>query len=126
MVLNCCVYLVEDDEAVARSLMVLLQMKDFQVDHFASADAFLHRADQLPRGVILLDVCLPGTDGLEALRELRRRACTWPVIMMTGHAEFDVEFEAKRLGATAILEKPFAPELLFQEVEEALGLVAAG
>ena len=125
MVLNCCVYLVEDDEAVARSLMVLLQMKDFQVDHFASADSFLVRVDQLPRGVILLDVCLPGTGGLEALRELRRRGCTWPVIMMTGHAEFDVEFEAKQLGATGILEKPFAPELLFGEVEDALGLVAA-
>jgi FixJ family two-component response regulator len=123
MVLNCCVYLVEDDEAVARSLMVLLQMKDFKVDHFASADAFLQRAAQLPVGCILLDVCLPGMDGLSALRELRRRELNWPVIMMTGHAEFDLEIDAKRLGATGILEKPFAPELLFAEVEEALGLV---
>ena len=125
MVLDCCVYLVEDDEAVARSLMVLLQMKDLRVDHFASADAFLQRAEHLPRGCILLDVCLPGTDGLSALRTLRDRACRWPVIMMTGHAEFEVEIEAKRLGATGILEKPFAPEVLFQEVEDALGLVSS-
>jgi two-component system response regulator FixJ len=123
MVLYCCVYLVEDDEAVARSLMVLLQMKDFKVDHFASADAFLQRADHLPIGCILLDVCLPGMDGLSALRELRRRGLNWPVIMMTGHAEFDLEIDAKRLGATSILEKPFAPDVLFAEVEEALGLV---
>jgi two-component system, LuxR family, response regulator FixJ len=123
MVLNCCVYLVEDDEAVARSLMVLLQMKDFKVDHFASADAFLNRAPHLPSGCILLDVCLPGMDGLSALRELRLRSIHWPVIMMTGHAEFDLEIDAKRLGATGILEKPFAPEVLFQEVEDALGLV---
>ena len=124
MVLTSCVYLVEDDEAVARSLMVLLQMKDFKVDHFADADAFLGRAAHLPHGCILLDVCLPGTDGLSALRELRRRSCAWPVIMMTGHSEFDLEIDAKRLGATAILEKPFAPELLFAAVEEALGLVS--
>ena len=123
MVLTSCVYLVEDDEAVARSLMVLLQMKDFKVDHFASADAFLGRCAQLPHGCILLDVCLPGTDGLSALRELRRRSCLWPVIMMTGHSQFDLEIDAKRLGATAILEKPFAPELLFAAVEEALDLV---
>ena len=122
MVLNCCVYLVEDDEAVARSLMVLLQMKDFKVDHFASADAFLQRAASLPVGCILLDVCLPGMDGLSALSELRRRQCNWPVIMMTGHAEFDLEIDAKRLGATGILEKPFAPDVLFEKVEEALGL----
>lgn len=125
MVLTCCVYLVEDDEAVARSLMVLLQMKNFQVDHFASADAFLSRAAHLPRGCVLLDVCLPGTDGLAALAELRRRSFTWPVIMMTGHSEFDVEVEAKKLGATSILEKPFAPDLLFASVDEALGLITA-
>ena len=125
MVLNCCVYLVEDDEAVARSLMVLLQMKEFKVDHFASGDAFLNRVDQLPKGCILLDVCLPGTDGLSVLGELRARSCSWPVIMMTGHAEFDLEFDAKRLGATVILEKPFAPELLFSAVEDAVGLVGA-
>jgi two-component system response regulator FixJ len=120
-----CVYLVEDDEAVARSLMVLLQMKEFTVDHFASGDAFLSRVAQLPKGCILLDVCLPGTDGLSVLSELRARSCTWPVIMMTGHAEFDLEIDAKRLGATVILEKPFAPELLFCAVEEAVGLVGA-
>ena len=125
MVLECCVYLVEDDEAVARSLMVLLQMRDLRVDHFASADAFLRRRPQLPRGCVLLDVCLPGMDGLSALRELRRQSCDWPVIMMTGHAEFDLEVDAKRLGATKILEKPFAPDVLFAELDEVLGLVAA-
>lgn len=125
MVLDCCVYLVEDDEAVARSLMVLLQMNKLRVDHFASADDFLRRLPQLPRGCILLDVCLPGMDGLSALRELRRLCCFWPVIMMTGHAEFDLEIDAKRLGATKILEKPFAPDLLFSEVGEALGLMPA-
>jgi two-component system response regulator FixJ len=119
------VYLVEDDEAVARSLMVLLQMRDLRVDHFASADAFLGRRPLLPRGCILLDVCLPGMDGLSALRELRRQSCDWPVIMMTGHAEFDLEVDAKRLGATKILEKPFAPDILFAELDEVLGLVAA-
>jgi FixJ family two-component response regulator len=125
VVLETCVYLIEDDEAVARSLMVLLQMHGLKADHFASADDFLRRLDQLPLGCILLDICLPGLDGLSALRELRRRACVWPVIMMTGHAEFDLEFDAKRLGAAKILEKPFSPDLLFTAVEEALDLAIA-
>ena len=122
MVPNCCVYLVEDDEAVARSLLVLLQMKDFKVDHFAFADAFLQRLPHLPIGCVLLEFWLPGTDGLCALAELRRMGCAWPVILMTGHSDLDVEIEAKRLGAMAILEKPFAPELLFGEVDNALCL----
>lgn len=123
MALSCCVYLIEDDEPVARSLMVLLKICGYQVLRFDSADRFLRHVDELPPGCVLMDVTLPGTDGLAALDELRRRRLNWPVILMTGQDLSKLPRNTSASKPCALLEKPFALDRLHAALQAAGGKV---
>ncbi|PSJ36308.1 response regulator transcription factor [Allosphingosinicella deserti] len=112
-----CVYVIEDDEMVARSLSILLQTHHYQALIFDSADEFLSQVHALPEGSILMDYDLPGRDGIEALKELRERGYAWPVIMMTGYQEEAIAAEALQLGARSIVEKPFSLGSLLSELK---------
>ena len=112
MALSCCVYMIEDDEPVARSLSVLLTICGYQALRFASAEPFLSHVHDLPPGCILMNFGLPGADGLTALGELRRRDINWPVILMTGQDLNLLPPTLSQPGPCGILEKPFALEQL--------------
>jgi two-component system, LuxR family, response regulator FixJ len=114
-------YVVDDDAQIRSSLTVLLEVSEIPSRGFASGDAFLQEVDTLDPGCILLDIRMPGSDGLAVLRELQARGTIWPVIVMTGHGEVATAVSAMKLGAIEFLEKPFGEE----ELLDALGRAAA-
>ena len=113
-------YVVDDDVHIRSSLSVLLEVSAMPARAFASGDAFLEELDGLAPGCILLDIRMPGVDGLAVLRDLHARGTDWPVIVMTGHGEVGTAVSAMKLGAIEFLEKPFGEN----ELLDALGRAA--
>ena len=93
------IYLVDDDDAVRRSAGFMLKTSGFAVEPFASGVEFLKSVDGLTPGCILLDVRMPGMDGLEVQRVLGERGITFPVIVLTGHGDVNVAVAAMKAGA---------------------------
>jgi len=88
------VHLVDDDEAIRRSVGFALRTSGFQVRAYESGIEFLKSVPHLENGCILLDIRMPGMDGLEVQSALREKGITLPVIIMTGHG--DVSLAARR------------------------------
>jgi two-component system response regulator FixJ len=82
--------------------------------------AFLEASTGLTSGCIVTDVRMPGIDGLELLRRLRRQDVRVPVIVVTGHGDIPLAVEAMKIGAADFLEKPFDDEALLASVRAAL------
>jgi two-component system response regulator FixJ len=112
------IYLVDDDEAIRRSAGFMLRTSGFVVKPYASGVEFLKDVKGLGPGCILLDVLMPGMDGLEVQRELRGRGIAYPVIVMTGHGDVTVAVQAMKAGALDFLEKPFAKAALLDAIED--------
>jgi FixJ family two-component response regulator len=114
------VCIVDDDEAIRESLRLLLYASGLGSHGYASADAFL--ADQGARefDCMLLDIRMPGTDGLELFRELQRRQVAWPIIFITGHGDIPLAVTAIKQGAWDFLTKPFREGELLEKVNGAI------
>ena len=112
-------YIVDDDRQIRASLAVLLEVSRIATRGFASGDEFLALIGELEPGCILLDIRMPGSDGLAVLGELHARGTGWPVIVMTGHAEVATAVAAMKLGALEFLEKPFREEDLLEALDRA-------
>lgn len=112
------VYRVDDDEAVRRATGFTLRTSGFEVRPFISGDAFLKEQPADP-GCVLLDVRMPGADGLTVQRTLRERGLAWPVLVMTGHGDTATAVTAMKGGAVDFLEKPFSREHLLAALAEA-------
>src|SRR5579871_1822408 len=106
------VYIVDDDEAVRRSLSQLLEAHDFSVRSFASAVEFLAVAPSLPAGCLIVDVRMPELGGLELQQRLIERNLAFPLIVVTGHGEVPLAVQAMKSGAVDFIEKPFAPDAI--------------
>ena len=114
------VHIVDDDEAIRDSLSFLLDVAGFAIRVYPSAAAFL-RALPLPAGDCLItDVRMPGITGLELMAALRGMGATLPVIVMTGHGDFDLARRAIRVGAADFIEKPFDEPAMIRAVEAVL------
>lgn len=113
------VHLIDDDAAVLRSVALLLRAHQIPVKAYASGQAFLD-APPATLGCVLSDVRMPGMDGIELLRALRRRASPLPFLVMTGHADVAMAVEAMKAGAMDFIEKPFADEALLSIVRSGL------
>lgn len=113
------IYIVEDDDAVARSLDALLTSWGFACSHFGTGAAFLETEETHP-ACVLLDVRLPGMDGLTVLDAFRERDGQTPVIVMTGHGDVGMAVEAMRKGAQDFIEKPFDGDDLVERIREAI------
>lgn len=118
--LNGTVFIVDDDAAVLRSLSAVLAAEDFEVKTFTSAESFLESCDEQASGCIVLDVRMPGLDGLQAQEELARRRITMPVIFLTGHGDVPMSVRAMKGGAFDFLQKPVAADTLIARVYSAL------
>lgn len=116
------VHIIDDDEAVRDSLAVLLETRDVAVATYASAEEFLPQLADGVRGCVVTDMQMPGMDGLELLHAIRGRHAELPVVVMTGRAGATLAEEALRQGATAFLQKPFAPEPFLQTLRAAMVL----
>jgi two-component system response regulator FixJ len=117
---NRIVHLVDDDEAVRRSVSFMLRTSGFTVKAYASGTELLAAAASLSTGVILMDVRMPEMDGIEALRALRERGVSLPVVVITGHGDVGVAVRAMKNGAIDFIEKPFEAATLLGAIEEGL------
>lgn len=117
------VHVVDDDTAVRRSLAMLLRSAGHQVETYASAEALLQAAEVaggLAHGCIVLDVRMPGMDGLSLMEVLSRRDIHLPVVVVTGHGDIPLAVRAMRAGALDFVEKPYAEERILEAVGSAL------
>jgi FixJ family two-component response regulator len=112
--------IVDDDDALRHSLDDLLQAVGFRVQGFASAEAFLRAQPAPETACLLLDVRLPGMDGLELQRQLAARPWRLPIIFVTAYADDNVRARALAAGAVAFLSKPCREEDLLHAIEAAL------
>lgn len=111
------VYLIDDEEAIRRSAGFLLRTAGYGVKTYESGLAFLKERDLSP-GCILLDVRMPGMDGLEVQSALQERGSTFPVVVMTGHGDVNLAVQAMKGGAVDFIEKPFEKAVLIGAIEE--------
>ncbi|MBB3691812.1 response regulator transcription factor [Sphingomonas sp. BK580] len=103
------ILIVEDDAALARSLVALLRGAGHAVDHVATGEDALAVTAGEPYALVVLDVGLPGQDGFAVLQALRRRGERVPVLMLTARDALDDRVRGLDLGADDYLRKPFAP-----------------
>ena len=115
---NGTVYLVDDDEAIRRSAGFMLKTSGYTVRSYGSGVEFLKESKDIEPGCILIDVRMPGMDGLEVQQTLRERGSTLPVIVMTGHGDITVAVQAMKAGAVDFIEKPFEKAVLLSAIEE--------
>jgi len=106
------VLVVDDEQNILTSISRALALEGYDVEIAGSAEIALEKLEKQSFDAILLDVQLPGTDGLEMLHELRKREISTPVIMMSGHATIEVAVEATRRGADDFIEKPIGSDRL--------------
>jgi two-component system, LuxR family, response regulator FixJ len=118
------IYVVDDDEAVRDSLVVVLEARGHTVRGFASAQQFLGAAPSLRPGVLITDIRMPEMDGLELQQRLIERALPFPLIVITGHGDVALAVRAMKAGALDFIEKPFAAEAILHSVTAALERVA--
>jgi FixJ family two-component response regulator len=115
------VSVVDDDESVRESLRGLMRSVGFRVAAFASAEEFATSAQLGSTDCLILDVRMPGMNGLDLQRQLAASDCDLPIIFITAHASDEVaRSRALRDGAVAYLIKPFSEDALLTAVNTAL------
>ena len=114
------VFVVDDNASVRKSLQALIAATGLAVETYASAAEFLAAYDPTRAGCLVLDVRLRGESGLDLQDELRRRAVTLPVIVMTGYADVPTSVRAFKSGAVDFLRKPVPPQKLLAQIREAV------
>jgi RNA polymerase sigma factor (sigma-70 family) len=117
---NSLVYIIDDEFAVRDSLMLLLETMGQAARSFESAEDFLNNYCPEYPGCLILDVRMPGMNGLELQQELAKRQISIPIIFISGHAEIPDSAKAFRAGAVDFLEKPFDNALLMERIDEAI------
>ena len=101
------VAIVDDDDLFRRSVERLVRSAGFRVEAFGSAEDFLERSDPERTACAILDMKLPGMNGLDLQRRLNTRPRPMPVVFVSAHEETAVRASALRAGAVAFLKKPF-------------------
>ena len=111
------VHLVDDDDAIRRSVGFMLKTSGYHVRTYESGVELLKGAPGLEPGCILLDIRMPGMDGLEVQAALRDKGVTLPVIIMTGHGDVSLAVQAMKAGAVDFIEKPFEKAVLLSAID---------
>lgn len=119
---NSVIHVVDDDESFRRSLVFLLESLGWPVQAHASAADFLATCPAPPDdfGCLVLDIRMPGMNGLELQQTLRARGWTPAVVFMTGHGDVELAVQAMKQGAFDFLEKPFRDQALLDTVAAAV------
>ena len=119
------VHLIDDDASVRRSVSFMLKTSGYRVHSYESGDDLLDAARHLPEGCILLDIRMPGMDGLETQEVLRQAGVSLPVIIMTGHGDISLAVRAMKAGAVDFIEKPFDTDVLLSALTEGFGRLSS-
>lgn len=113
------VLLVDDEEQFVETLAERLAMRDYDVTTSLSGDDALKQVRGYNFDVVVLDVLMPGVDGIETLREIKQIKPLAEVIMLTGHATVETAIEGMKLGAYDYLMKPCETEELITKINKA-------
>ncbi|MBB3957177.1 response regulator transcription factor [Novosphingobium sediminicola] len=111
------VHIVDDEDSVRRSLDFLLRTSGYRVERWMDGNKFLDCADNSVAACVLMDIRMPGLDGLTVLERMAGHGLNFPVIVLTGHGDITLAVQAMRGGAIDFLEKPFDRERLIQSIE---------
>jgi FixJ family two-component response regulator len=114
------VFIVDDDVSVRESLEALIRNEGWQPETFASAQEFLDRPKALVPSCLVLDICLPGLNGLDLQKRVAVERTDMPIIFITGYGDVPKTVEAMKAGAVEFLTKPFNDEALLSAVRHAL------
>jgi FixJ family two-component response regulator len=119
------VFVVDDNEAMREAIKSLLESAGLQTETFGSAHDFLRH--KLPDGpkCLVLDVLLPGLNGLDFQNELTRANISIPIIFITGHGDIPMTVRAIKAGAVEFLTKPFRDDDLLKAIQQALDIDSA-
>jgi two-component system, LuxR family, response regulator FixJ len=120
------VHVVDDDAAIRRSLERLLASAGFTPVSYETSVAFLGAASGRLTGCVLLDLWMPGMDGLEVQAHLRQMDVLLPVIVMTAGGDVQTAVRAMKAGAIDFIEKPFDDEVLLSAIEASLAPAGYG
>ncbi|WP_267398441.1 response regulator transcription factor [Pseudomonas sp. GM_Psu_2] len=114
------VHLVDDDASVRAAVEDLLASVGLDTRSYVSAADFLERARLDAPGCLVLDVRMPGMNGLDLQQELQRRGLALPIIFITGHGDIPMSVRAMKQGALEFLTKPFRDQDLLDAIDQAL------
>lgn len=120
MTTEATVYLVEDDDAVRDSLQMVLESVGHKVAAYSRGDAFLDDFSTEMAGCLVLDIRMPGMNGMELQRQLNSRNSILPIIFVTGHGDVPMAVEAMQKGAVDFVQKPYREEELLGKIQQAI------
>ena len=120
MTTEAIVYLVEDDDAVRDSLQMVLESVGHKVAAYSRGDAFLEDFSTEMAGCLVLDIRMPGMNGMELQRQLNSRNSILPIIFVTGHGDVPMAVEAMQKGAVDFVQKPYREEELLGKIQQAI------
>ena len=114
------VFVVDDDSSIRRALTRLIKSAGYQVDTFASAREFLESGRSEGPACLVLDVRMPGLNGLDFQRELQNANLMLPIVFITGHGDIPMSVKAMKAGAVDFLPKPVKDTDLLRAIKQAL------
>ncbi len=114
------IYVVDDDISVRRAISLLLGSHGFTVETFSCAQEFLAAKHTKSPSCIILDIQLPGIDGLALQQEMAKRQLVIPIVFITGHGDIPMSVKGMKAGAVDFLPKPFTEKTLLNAVDLAV------
>ncbi len=117
---DATVFVVDDDEGVRKSLVRLLRSVACKVEAFTSASEFLKRLPIIGAGCVLLDIQMPGMNGLDLFNLMSQAGISLPVIFLSGKGDIPMSVHAMKHGAVDFLVKPVEEDVLFQSLDQAI------
>ena len=114
------VFVVDDDVSVRESLELLIRSEGWHPETFASAQEFLDRPRSLVPSCLVLDVSLPGLNGLDLQKRVAVERPDMPIIFITGHGDVPTTVRAMKAGAVEFLTKPFSDDALLNAIRQAI------
>ncbi len=114
------VFIIDDDAAVRDSLMLMIEQEHITVKTFINGEDFLNAYQNEAYGCAIIDIRMPGMDGMQLQQELNRRNMKLPIIFLTGHGDIPLSVKAVKACAVDFLTKPVTRENLLSSVRSAI------
>lgn len=117
---SAMVFVVDDDISVCESLEALIRHEGWHVETFMSAQEFLKRPREFAPSCLVLDLSMPGLNGLELQKRVAVERPDMPIIFVTGHGNIPMTVQAMKAGAVEFLTKPFGDDVLLGAIRNAI------